>query len=61
MSRIVDCPCGHQLRAADDQGLFRAARAHIAEHHPQMQRTDEEVWGIIRERARDEQLAARPG
>ena len=57
MSRIVDCPCGRQLRAEDDQGLFRAAREHIAQHHPQMERTDEEVWAIIRERARDERLA----
>jgi hypothetical protein len=57
MSRIIDCPCGHQLQAEDDEGLFRAARRHIAEDHPDMQRTDEQVWGIIRERAR----SAEPG
>jgi hypothetical protein len=61
MSRIIDCPCGHQLRAEDDQGLFRAAREHIAQDHPDMQRTDEQVWSTIRERARDETPVAQPG
>jgi predicted small metal-binding protein len=54
MSRIIDCPCGHQLRAEDDEGLFRAARQHIAQDHPDMQRSDEQVWATIRERAHDE-------
>ena len=53
MSRVIDCPCGHQLRAEDDEGLFVAARQHIAQDHPDMQRTDDQVWTIIRERARD--------
>jgi hypothetical protein len=52
MSRVIDCPCGHQLQAEDDEGLFHAARRHIAQDHPDMQRTDEQVWAIIRERAR---------
>jgi predicted small metal-binding protein len=59
MSRLIDCPCGHQLRAEDDEGLFRAARQHIAQDHPDMQRSDEQVSAIIRERARDEQPVAR--
>jgi hypothetical protein len=54
MSRVIDCPCGHQLRAADDEGLFHAARRHIAEDHPDMERTDEQVRAIIRQRARSE-------
>ncbi len=52
MSRVIDCPCGHQLRGEDDEELFRAARQHIAQDHPEMQRTDEQVRAIIRERAR---------
>jgi predicted small metal-binding protein len=59
MSRTIDCPCGHQLRAEDDEGLFRAARQHIAQDHPDMQRTDDQVWAIIRERARDEETVVR--
>jgi hypothetical protein len=59
MSRIIDCPCGHQLRADDDDALFRAARQHIAQDHPDMQRSDEQIWATIRERARHEESTAR--
>ena len=41
--RAIDCPCGHRLEAVDDEELFRRAREHIAEHHPAMQRTDEQI------------------
>jgi len=54
MSRVIDCPCGHQLMGANDRELFAAARRHVAEHHPDMQRTDEELQQLIRERARDD-------
>jgi hypothetical protein len=60
MSRIIDCPCGHQLRAEDDEGLFHAARQHIAQDHADMQRTDDQIRAIIRERARTEEFVARP-
>jgi hypothetical protein len=58
MSRVIDCPCGHQLRAEDDEALFHAARRHVAEHHPDMQRTDEQLRQTIRERGRDDVAAA---
>ncbi len=38
----------------------RAARRHIVQHHPDMERTDDPVRAIIRGRARDELLVARP-
>jgi hypothetical protein len=41
--RAIDCPCGHRLEGADDQELFRLARAHIDQDHPEMQRTDDQV------------------
>jgi hypothetical protein len=44
--RAIDCPCGHHLEAADDAELVRLAREHIAEHHPDMERSD----GQLRER-----------
>jgi predicted small metal-binding protein len=56
MSRVIDCPCGHQLRGADDEELFRLARQHITEDHPDMQRSDEQVRQTIRDRARDAEV-----
>jgi predicted small metal-binding protein len=41
--RAIDCPCGHQLQATDDEELFQRCRQHVAEHHPDMQRTDEQI------------------
>jgi predicted small metal-binding protein len=41
--RAIDCPCGHHLEAADDAELLRLCREHIAEYHPDMQRTDEQI------------------
>jgi predicted small metal-binding protein len=47
--RAIGCPCGHHIEAADDAELFGLCREHIAEHHPDMQRIDEQ----IRERVAD--------
>ena len=41
--RCIDCPCGHRLVGADDEELFRLARQHVEEHHPDMQRSDEQL------------------
>lgn len=57
MSRIIDCPCGHQLRAANDDELLRLARRHVADHHPDMNRTDEDLRQLIAARARDDLVA----
>jgi predicted small metal-binding protein len=59
MRRTIECPCGHQLRGADDEELLRLARQHVTEHHPDMRRTDDELRQLIRERARDEIAVAR--
>lgn len=60
MRRIIDCPCGHRLTGETDEDLFHAARRHVTEHHPEMQRGDEELRGLIRERARDDVAAEIP-
>jgi len=39
----IDCPCGHHLEGADDEELFRLARNHIDNDHPEMERTDEQI------------------
>lgn len=59
MSRVIDCPCGHQLIGASDDDLFVLARRHVNEHHPGMQRTDEDLRQLIRERAHDHVAVAR--
>ena len=59
MGRVIDCPCGHQLRGSDDEELVRLARRHVTEHHPDMQRSDDELRHLVRERARDDVAVAR--
>jgi predicted small metal-binding protein len=41
--RAIDCPCGHQLEAQDDEELFRLAREHIERDHPEMDRSDDQI------------------
>ena len=41
--RALECPCGHRLEGADDDELFRLAREHVDNEHPEMQRTDEQI------------------
>jgi hypothetical protein len=41
--RAIDCPCGHRLEGADNEELFRLAREHVVAHHPELQRTDDEL------------------
>ncbi|MGH3047812.1 MAG: MFS transporter [Gaiellaceae bacterium] len=41
--RAIECPCGHHLEGADDEELFRLARQHVEEHHPDMERSDEQL------------------
>jgi len=45
--RAIDCPCGHQLQAADDDELFRVVREHVDRDHPELQRTDEQLRARI--------------
>jgi predicted small metal-binding protein len=41
--RAIECPCGHHLEAPDDEALFHAARDHIEQHHPDMERSDDQI------------------
>ena len=43
----IDCPCGHRLEAPDRDALFAAAREHIDRDHPEMERSDEQIWARI--------------
>lgn len=51
--RAIDCPCDHRLEAADDEGLFHEARAHVDDHHPDMERTDEQLRQRVAQDAYD--------
>jgi predicted small metal-binding protein len=52
-TRTIDCPCGHRLEAESDEELFRLAREHVDRDHPEMQRTDEQIWERVRRDAYD--------
>jgi predicted small metal-binding protein len=45
--RAIDCPCGHRLEGADDEELVRLAREHVDSHHPDMDRSDDELRGLV--------------
>ena len=56
--RAIDCPCGHQLQAADDEQLFQRCREHIDQHHPDMGRTDEQIRQRVAADAYDVEVLA---
>jgi hypothetical protein len=45
--RAIDCPCGHRLEGADDDELLTLARRHVEEHHPEMERSDDQLRARI--------------
>jgi predicted small metal-binding protein len=45
--RAIDCPCGHQFEAADDDELFQLCREHVDRDHPEMQRSDEQIHARV--------------
>jgi Protein of unknown function (DUF1059) len=55
--RVIDCDCGKTLKAANDDDLAGAVRDHVAEDHPDMQLSDEQVTELVAERAYDAQDA----
>jgi hypothetical protein len=58
--RAIDCPCGHHHRAPDDEAPFRAAHKHIAQDHPEMERSDEQIRERVAADAYDVEPAGRP-
>ena len=53
--RVIDCDCGKTLQAANDEDLAEAVRGHVAEEHPDMEMSDEQVQELVSERAYDAQ------
>ena len=53
MARIIDCPCGHVLRGADDAELFELARKDVDEDYLEMKRAADEIRARVSADARD--------
>ena len=53
MARTLTCECGQTLTGRDDEELFRLGRQHIDQVHPDMKATDEQVRGLVSQKARD--------
>jgi hypothetical protein len=48
---VIDCECGETLHAANDDDLFKIARAHVDEVHPDLEMTDEQIHQLLADRA----------
>ena len=51
--RVIDCECGKTLQAANDEDLADAVRDHVAEDHPDMELSDEQVREMVSAQAYD--------
>jgi predicted small metal-binding protein len=51
--RIIDCECGQTLQAANNEDLAVVVRGHIAEEHPEMQMSDDQVREFVSAQAYD--------
>jgi predicted small metal-binding protein len=49
--RVLDCECGHTLQAANDEDLFKVARAHVDDVHKDTDMSDEQVRDLIADKA----------
>jgi hypothetical protein len=53
--RVIDCECGKTLQAANDDDLADAVRDHMAEDHPDMDLSDDQVREMVSSQAYDAQ------
>lgn len=49
--RVIDCDCGVTLQAANDDELADCVREHVASDHPDMELDDDQVRGMVGEKA----------
>ena len=56
--RANDGPCGHHFQADADDELFRLCRDHVDADHPELQRTDDQIWQRIAADAYDVETVA---
>ncbi len=53
MARTLTCDCGEVITGKDDEDLFRLGKQHVAEKHPDMKVTDEQLRAMVKAGARD--------
>jgi Protein of unknown function (DUF1059) len=53
--RVIDCECGKTLQAANDEDLAAAVREHVAQDHPDMELSDDQVREMVSAQAYDAQ------
>ena len=51
--RVLDCDCGATLQAANDDDLLQEARKHVDEQHSDMEMSDDQLRGLVSEKAYD--------
>jgi predicted small metal-binding protein len=51
--RKIDCDCGHTIEADNDAELFEKGKQHVAEVHPDLDMSDEQLRQLITARAYD--------
>ena len=51
--RVIDCECRKTLQAANDEDLVRVVKEHVAEDHPDMNLTDDQVEELVGAQAYD--------
>ena len=52
--RVMQCECGHMLRGETDDELMEQGRRHVAEMHPELGMSDEQLRELVTANARDE-------
>jgi predicted small metal-binding protein len=45
--RVIDCQCGKTLQAANDEDLAEAVRGHVADDHPDMEMSEDDVRQLV--------------
>ena len=53
MKRRIVCPCGHPMKAANDDELYGVVREHVDEKHPELNYSREDIMNMIKREAED--------
>jgi predicted small metal-binding protein len=51
--RVIDCECGQTIKAANDEDLAEQVRDHVADEHPDMELSDDQVHQLVTSQAYD--------
>lgn len=51
--RVMECDCGEVVQAANDDDLLGEVKRHVADAHPDMEASDDELRSMIASKAYD--------